>query len=141
MTGWESVGLEDISNTVANIFVVVGLLFNVVAFLVWVFGPKSKVVCCAVYFAANAAVDTLYLAVRHDWFWTNNYAYLKYSTQYSAYTQDMFIDVLLVLNPFLYRTSLQLSTWISAIVTVERSLTIMWPFVFKSQTMRSDLCL
>jgi len=38
--------------------------------------------------------------------------------------------------PFLYRASLQLSTWISAIITVERSLTILWPFVFKSQTMR-----
>jgi len=34
-------------NILTNIFVMVGRVFNVAAFLVWVFGPKSKVVCCA----------------------------------------------------------------------------------------------
>ena len=130
------ISLGSFSNTISNILVSVGLLVNVVAFLVWVFGPKSKVVCCAVYFAANAVADTLLLAVRHDRFWTHYYTYHTYKRSYKYGQKDVFIDVLLVLNPFLYRASLQLSTWISAIITVERSFTILWPFVFKSQTMR-----
>ena len=82
------------------------------------FGPKSKVVCCAVYFAANSVADILLLTVRNERFWTDN---------------TIFACVFLV---FVFQASLQLLTWITAIFTVERSLTILWPFVIKSQTVR-----
>jgi len=106
---------------ITNIFVITGILFNVVALCIWVLGPKSKSVCCSVYFAANAVADILLLTVRDYFYW---HTYIR-ST---AFTCKM--------TAFLYRASFQLSTWISAIITVERSITILWPFVFKSQTMR-----
>jgi len=43
------------------IFVSVGLVVNVVAFCVWVFGQRSKSMCCAIYIAPNSAVDFLFL--------------------------------------------------------------------------------
>jgi len=106
---------------ITNIFVITGIVLNIVTFCIWVFGPKSKIVCCAVYFAANAFADVLLLTVRDEEFWLD---YIEKT------------DVTCILIPFLNRASFQLSTWISAIITVERSLTIMCPFVFKSHTMR-----
>ena len=45
-------------------FTYVGAVLNVLAFFIWMFGPKSKSLCCATYFAANAVADFLLLTMQ-----------------------------------------------------------------------------
>jgi len=109
------------------IFVSVGLVVNVVAFCVWVFGQKSKSLCCAIYFAANSAVDFLFLTRPLLW----------HSADLGWYGRIIpKTDVTCKLSASFYISCVHLTIWISAIITVERSLTILFPFVFKSQNMR-----
>jgi len=111
------------------VLIFVGAPANVITFCVWTFGPKSKQVCCAIYFMANAAADFLVLAVSGLW------VYLwQYDDQSSKqmHVTDLFCNIILLTTS----TFLATSNWISAVITVERALTIVFPFVFKSQTMR-----
>jgi len=114
-------------HVILPIFVSVGLVVNVVAFCVWVFGQKSKSMCCAIYFAAISAFDFLYLT--HPLMWQSAvfgwYEDIIPRTDFSCKLMDSF-----------YGGCFQLSTCISASITVERSLTILFPFVFKSQDLR-----
>jgi len=96
---------------------------NVIAFCVWTFGPKSKQVCCAIYFMAYAAADFLLLAVLG----------LVYLSQYENQIVKQMLCKISALATF---TFLATSNWISAVITVERALTIVFPLSFKSQTMR-----
>jgi len=105
------------------IFVGVGLVGNVVAFCVWVFGPKSKSMCCAIYFAANCAVDFLYMI--HAVVWSNIWFKIIPKTDFTC---KLFVSFA--------GSCLQLSTCISAIITVERSLTILFPLFVRTQGMR-----
>jgi len=110
-------------SVILPIFIGVGLIANVIAFCVWLFGPKSKSMCCAVYFAANATVDFLWMTrpLLFDNTW-------HLSIQPTDFKCKLLRSV--------YVGCLQLSTCISAIITVERSLTIIFPLVFKTQDMR-----
>ena len=110
------------------IFVIVGLQANIIVFFVWMFGPKSKSMCCAIYFAVNSAVD--FLLLTEPMLWNNGFREL-----------DWFLDiprtnVTCKLFYSLYLSCAHLSTCISAIITVERSLTILFPIRFKCQDMR-----
>ena len=110
------------------IFVSVGLIANVFAFCVWVFGPKSKSMCCAIYFAANSAVD--FILLTQPPLWNDGFRESDWllDIQRTDVTCKLFYN--------LYWSCYLLSTCISAIVTVERSLTILFPFRFKCQDMR-----
>jgi len=103
----------------------VGLVVNVVAFCVWVFGQKSKSMCCAIYFAANSAVD--FLCLTRPLLWVD----IGWYDRIIPIT-----DVTCKLFEGFYFSCWQLTTCIPAIITVERSLTILFPFVFKSKDMR-----
>ena len=105
------------------IFVSVGLLVNVVALCVWVFGPKSKSMCCAIYFAANSAVDFLLLTA--PLVWTQSWYKIITPTDFTC---KLFVSF--------YSSCKQLTTFISAIITVERSLTILFPLFFQTKDMR-----
>jgi len=111
-------------HVILPIFVSIGLLVNAFAFCVWMFGPKSKAICCAIYFAANSAVDFLYLTSPLIYF-------------------DIWYDGFIPTTDFIckfvygfYDSCLQMSTCMSAIITVERSLMIIFPFVFKTKGMQ-----
>jgi len=110
-------------NVILPIFVSVGLVANIFTFCAWVFGSKSKYMCCAVYFAANSAVD--FLVLTYPLFRNN---YWQFSIPKTDFTCKLFVSF--------YRSVKHLTTCISAIITVERSLTILFPFVFKPQDMR-----
>jgi len=114
-------------DVILPIIVSVGLVVNVVAFCVWVFGQKSKSMCCAIYLAANSAVDFLFLTQPLLW----ESADLGWYERFIPIT-----DVTCKLMDSFYGSCMQLTTCISAVITVERSLTILFPFVLKSQAMR-----
>ena len=102
---------------------------NVIAFCVWTFGSKSKQVCCAIYFMANAAADFLVLAVSGLWMYVWKY---DDQTVKQMHVTDVFCKIY-ALTTF---TFLAISNWMSVVITVERALTIVFPLVFRSQTMR-----
>ena len=101
-----------------------GVVLNVLVFCIWMFGPKSRSLCCATYFTANTVADFLLLMIvpiilergiiHIHWRKTN-------------FTCKLFWS--------LYYSSIQVSTWLSATITVERALTIISPLVFRSQDM------
>jgi len=111
------------------VLIFVGAPANVITFCVWTFGPKFKQVCCVIYFMANAAADFLVLTVSGlcVYLWQYNDQSAK-----QIHATDLFCNIIL-LTTF---TFLATSNWISAVITVERALTIVFPFVFKSKTMR-----
>jgi len=98
---------------------------NVIAFCVWTFGPKCKQVCCAIYFMAYAAADFLLLALL-------GLVYLLHYDNQIVKQMQVFCKI----SALVSLTFLATSSWISAVITVERALTIVFPLSFKSQTMR-----
>jgi len=110
-------------HVILPIVVSVGLVVNIVTFCVWVFGSKTKSMCCSIYFAANSVVDFLVftepMAQKDLW---------HIGIPETVFTCKLLLSV--------YDSCMHLTTCISAIITVERSLTILFPFVFKPQDMR-----
>ena len=115
--------------------VFVGIALNVVAVCIWLLGPKSRGLCCAVYFAALAGIDLLTLSIP---------GILKYLYRSELLTTEVADDnknnpelksICLVkqstLPPFLL-----CSNWITVTLTLERALTVLFPFMFQSQNMR-----
>jgi len=105
-------------------FMYAGTVLNVLVFCIWMCGHKSKSLCCATYFSANAVADFLLLTIRpiiqKRWI-------IRTPWRKTDFTCKLFWS--------LYSSILQVSTWLSATITVERALTIVLPFVFKSQDM------
>jgi len=105
----------------------VGILVNIVAIFIWTFGPKSRSICCATYFAANAVADFLTLSFSGLWI-IICFIHFNTTCYYSARTCKIFSYLQIVL--------FQASNWISTTITVERALTIMFPLKFRSNDMR-----
>jgi len=105
-------------------FLILGIPLNVITFFIWLIGPKSKTLCCATYFAANAAADLLCLTIPG----INTYLWMAsiYVIPSDAYVIMKYIQAFLLAS----------SNWISASITVERALTMFYPFVFRPQAMR-----
>jgi len=101
-----------------------GVVLNVLVFCIWMFGPKSRSLCCATYFTANAVADFLMLII-HPLILERGIIHIPWRK--TDFTCKLFWS--------LYDSSLQVSTWLSATITVERALTIVLPFVFRSQDM------
>jgi len=101
-----------------------GLVLNALVFCIWMFGPKSRSLCCATYFSANATADFLQLMILPI---TLERWIILIPWRKTDFTCKLFWS--------LYYSILQVSTWLSATITVERALTIVLPFVFKSQDM------
>ena len=101
-----------------------GVVLNVLVFCIWMFGSKSRSLCCATYFTANAVADFLLLMI-HPIILERGIIPIPWRK--TDFTCKLFWS--------LYYSSLQVSTWISATITVERALTIIQPFVFRSQDM------
>jgi len=116
----KSIGLYVLEPT----FSYTGVVLNVVVFCIWMFGPKSKSMCCATYFTANAVADLLLLIIHplilENWI-------ISIPWRKTDFTCKLFWS--------LYDCTLQVSTWLSATITVERALMIVLPFVFRSQDM------
>jgi len=111
-------------------FIILGIPINLVAFCLWMFGPKSKTLCCATYFALNAAADFLCCTIPGIckytlWMCARNYMYIPLCSDIPSYIYEYTSSILLAL-----------SNWISASITIERAFTILWPFVFKPQDMQ-----
>jgi len=104
-------------------FIILGIILNVIAFFIWVIGPKSKTLCCATYFASNAVADFLCLTIPG----ISYYIMLAYA----IYSPDA-----LVIYQYTLTLLLALSNWISASITIERALTLFFPFVFRPEAMR-----
>jgi len=104
---------------------IVGIVLNIVTFVIWVCGRKSKVMCCATYFAANSVVDCLGLSIAGVWIYI-------YSFNENIFNTDIKCKVFI----YLRATFLEWSNWISAVITVERTLTVVLPLFFRSQDMR-----
>jgi len=107
-------------------FLAVGVSFNITVLCVWIFGQKSKQLCCATYFASNAAFDLIFLLVSGT----------------SLYVWRLLLnlpagDTFLAIYLYTYLWLLAISNWISVAITVERALTVLWPFVFKPQDMKN----
>jgi len=115
---------EFIGRLMEPTFIYAGTVLNIMVFCIWMFGPKSKSLCCATYFSANAVADFLLLTIRPiiRGTWIIRIPYRK-------------TDIVCKLEGSLLNSTLQVSTWISATITVERALTIILPYVFKSQDM------
>ena len=105
----------------------VGILVNIAAIIIWVFGPKSRSLCCATYFAANAVADFLTLSITGLWF-TICFSHFNANCNYSATTCKI--------SNYLRFVLFQTTNWISTTITVERALTIMFPLKFRSYDMR-----
>jgi len=105
----------------------VGILVNIVAIFIWVFGPKSRSLCCATYFAANAVADFLTLSITGIWL-IICLTHFNANCYYSAATCKIYNYLQIVL--------FQTTNWISTTITVERALTIMYPLKFRSNDMR-----
>jgi len=116
--------VEKISNWIFHGFLILGIPLNVIAFIVWTFGPKSKTLCCATYFASNAAADFLCLTIP---------GISSYVWRVSNYDLDS--HALLIMN-YTRGFLLASSNWISASITIERALTMFCPFVFRPEAMR-----
>jgi len=101
-----------------------GVVLNVLVFCIWMFGPKSRSLCCATYFTANAVADFLLLII-HPIILERGMIPIPW--RLTDFTCKLFWS--------LYNSSLQVSTWLSTTITVERALTIVLPFVFRSQDM------
>ena len=112
-------------NVLEPTFSYTGTVLNVVAFCIWMFGKKSNSLCCANYFTANAVADFLLLTIRP----------IYYHESWIIKTPWRRTDITCKLFGSLYDSILQVSTWLSAAITIERALTIILPFVFKSQDM------
>lgn len=116
-------GYEIKFNTIIlPIEIVVGCFANIIAFLIWQFGAKSKLLFCASYFAVAAVLDLLYLALP-------GVIYYLYQVDPTTFPPS---DGFCRLTYFAQFTLGQSGKWISVALTVERSLTILFPFVFKS---------
>ena len=118
---------KPLVNVVFPIGICVGILVNSVAIFVWVFGPKSRSLCCATYFAANAVADFLTLSITGLWI-TICFTHFNTNCNYSSATCKIYTYLLYV--------CFQSTNWISTTVTVERALTIMFPLKFRSNDMR-----
>ena len=110
---------------VLPIEIVVGIVLNIVAIFLWMFGPKSKTMCSATYFAANSVTDLLSLTISGLW---------TYMNTFDVNTFDS--DVKCKCYGFVRATLFQVSNWISAVITVERAMTIVLPCLFRSEDMR-----
>jgi len=103
-----------------------GIVTNLIVIGIWMFGAKSKLLCCANYFSANAALDLLNLA-----FPGLVYVIMNFNI-YMLPNTVTFCKVYM----FTVYAFQECSNWISAAVTVERSLTILLPFMFNPRQMR-----
>jgi len=103
-------------------FLALGISLNIIVLCIWMFGPKSKSLCCATYFASNAVSDLLCSLVPG----ISIYTYLVF------YSSEVFMDIYIYTSHLLFA----ISNWISSAISVERALTVLWPFVFKSQDMK-----
>ena len=115
--------------------VFVGIALNVVVICIWLFGPKSKGLCCAVYFAALAGIDLLTLSIP---------GILKYMYRSDLLTNEAAdenkdyskLKIICRVKQTTLPPFLQSSNWITVALTLERTLTVLLPFVFQSQNMR-----
>jgi len=105
----------------------VGILVNSVAIFVWVFGPTSRSLCCATYFAANAVADFLTLSIPGIWI-INCLTLFNANCYYSGANCKIYF--------YLKHVLFQSTNWISTTITVERALTILFPLKFRSNDMR-----
>jgi len=112
-------------------FIILGIPINLIAFCIWMFGLKSKTLCCATYFALNAVADFLCCTIPGITLYTYWLCFTKYLNILQCYA-DINSDIIVYTHPILFA----LSNWISASITIERAFTILWPFVFKSQDMQ-----
>jgi len=124
---------RDVEESLLVIFLgvlVLGILINVIAFFTWLIGPKSKSLCCATYFAANAVADFLCLTIPGLIQYLQTVGVFHHSIYSKTGPWYMYIEE--------YTTDLLLasSNWISVSITIERALTMFCPFVFRPQAMR-----
>jgi len=122
---------EDLQKSANGIFIgiiTLGIPINVIAACIWMFGRKSKTLCCATYFASNAVADFLCLAI-------SGISTFPWKVHTYSYKYFHSLDLWLITW---YTTHLLLasSNWISVSITVERALTMFCPFVFRPQAMR-----
>jgi len=111
-------------------FILLGIPINLIAFFIWMFGPKSKTLCCATYFALNAVANFLCCMIPG----ISLYTWWSSSTDIDVklLSDDTPAEIYRYTHPILFA----LSNWISASITIERAFTILWPFVFKPQDMQ-----
>ena len=109
-------------------FIILGIPINLIAFCIWMFGPKSKTLCCATYFAFNAVADFLCCTIPGISVYTAWFCLIKdphWDANIPAGIVGYTVQILLAL-----------SNWISASITIERAFTILLPFTFHPQDMR-----
>ena len=103
--------------------IVGGIFINILAFCVWTFGTKSKQLPCAAYFATLSLTDTLLLAFP-------GVILIIYVFDVTMLPNEtVFCKVMSFSAYFL----LHCSSWIVAAISVDRSLTILFPFTFRAQ--------
>ena len=111
-------------NVLEPTFSCAGVVLNILVFCIWMFGPKSRSLCCATYLTANAFADFLLLLLLPI---IVERGIIRIHWRKTDFTCKLFWS--------LYYSSIQVSTWLSTTITVERALTIVLPFVFRSQDM------
>jgi len=103
--------------------IVGGIFINILAFCVWTFGTRSKKLPCAAYFATLSLIDTLLLAFP-------GVILIIREIDITRLPND---TVFCKMQTFSLFFLLHCSNWIVCAISVDRSLTILFPFTFRAQ--------
>jgi len=112
-----------LSSIVLPVEIIIGIIANALVMIVWQFGAKSKGMPFSRYCSTLALVDLIVLAFP---------ATLRVKF---IFTDDVLSGVpnLCRFQNFVVYAMIQNSNWISAILTLERTLTILFPVMFQTQ--------
>jgi len=115
-----------LNDLILPIGISVGILVNILVIFIWVFGPKSRSLSCATYFAANAVADFLTLSI----------VGLCYIICFIHFNKNCYYsDMICKIDNYIQGVLFMITNWISTAITVERALTILFPLKFRSQDM------
>jgi len=115
--------LFGFQRVVLPVEIVGGIFLNIVALCVWTFGTRSKQLPCAAYFATLSLIDTLLLAFPGVIFAITEFDITMLPDE-TVFCKAHFYSA-----GFLFHCS----NWIVCAISVDRSLTILFPFTFRAQ--------
>ena len=118
--------LYAFKNVILPVEIVGGSILNIIALSIWCFGPKSKQLQCAVYFATLSMIDTVLLA------FPGVVLIFILFDKASLPTETAFCK----LHSFSSHFLLHCSNWIVAATTIDRTLTVLFPFTFRAKKIR-----
>lgn len=112
--------------------VVFGVIGNLLSLLVWIKGDKCSKISCSMYFRLLAATDLVVLIVSCGFPFFYEYvtnipvSVLEYPENHTLYDEFNYLVPVL----FFKRVGPQISPWLLTVITIERMLSLTFPFKF-----------